>query len=271
MFLRVILIISGFILFFSNTAQSANLKHNLYFASIDTIIPKDANTLETKTSLLSGDKFIILDSTTKRFQNVNFSTITQKILSSAQLQQRGNDSSIMYKYIGNYGVTPALTPPSISFRALNTSGEYYEYYNGTWNFIAQMITGTAQTINGDKTFTGKIVVNGITSNGVSSNGTATTAAITTKGVVSQRDTTVNTDFTLDGNYGMVGVDCTNGSHFLTMPNESNTRNWVFQLRKEDNTTNPLILKRSDGTILYTISSKFSLSFKNKNSLWVRIY
>ena len=176
------------------------------------------------------------------------------------------DSSRIYRYNGNYGVTPNLNPPQISYFAASNLGEFYLWNGNTWSFIGSYLTQGTQTINGDKNFTGKIAVNG-----VSSNGTATMAAITTKGVVSQRDTTVNTDFTLDGNYGMVGVDCTNGSHSLTMPNESNTRNWVFQLRKEDNTTNPLILKRSDGTILYTISSKFSLSFKNKNSLWVRIY
>ena len=178
----------------------------------------------------------------------------------------GKDSSVIYKYVGNYGVTPALSPPSISFRALNTVGEYYEYYNATWNFVAQMLTNGAQTITGDKNFTGKIAANGVTSNG-----TATMAAITTKGVLSQRDTTVNTDFILDGNYGMIGVDCSVASHILTMPSEATSLNWIFQIRKEDTTTNPLILKRADGTTLYTISSKFSLSFKNKNLSWVRIY
>ena len=176
------------------------------------------------------------------------------------------DTSIVYKYVGNYGVTPALNPPAISFRALNTVGEYYEYSNATWNFVAQMLTNGPQTINGDKNFTGKIAANGVTSNG-----TATMAAMTTKGVLSQRDTTVSTDFTLDGNYGMIGIDCSAASHTLTMPLEATSLNWIFQIRKEDNSANTLILKRADGTTLYTISSKFSLSFKNKNLSWVRIY
>lgn len=227
-------------------------------AQTDSVTNAINNTIKRRTS--SADS-ITPEKLNRVLQMINnkASTINNKIVGTF-------DSNRIYRYVGNYGVTPTLNPPQISYFAASNLGEFYLWDGNNWLFIGNFLTQTDQVIRGNKNFTGKITTNGLTSFSNSS-----TAALTTNGVVSQRDTTVATDLTLDGNYGSIGFDCSNGSITATLPNATNAANWIFYIRKEDNTTNNLTIKRSDNSILYTISSKFSLAFKSKNGLWSRIY
>ena len=176
------------------------------------------------------------------------------------------DSSTVYLYSGASGVTPALAPPSISHIAVNSAGEWYMFKSGSWQYQFTVITNNAQTWSGDKTLNGKF-----TANGVSSNGSSNTAALTTNGVVSQKDTVVNSDFTLTGAYGVVGVNCSDGVKSITLPYTFNTVDWVYTIRKQDNSSNSLLIKTATGLVILTILNKYSVIFKNISGTWSRIF
>jgi Lower baseplate protein N-terminal domain len=135
---------------------------------------------------------------------------------------------------------------------------------------------TAQTITGKKRFSDTLISDKgmksggiIETKGLNSEGSATKAAISLKGVQSERDTIVSTDFTFDGRYGTIGFDTSSGTKNGTLPQESNTVGWFFVIRKETDDTNELRLKDSNGVVFYTIKSKMSITIKNKNGIWKR--
>jgi hypothetical protein len=135
---------------------------------------------------------------------------------------------------------------------------------------------TAQTITGKKIFADTasfekgLKSNGtINTKGLDTEGSATKAAITYKGVQSEKDTIVSTDFDFDGRYGAVGFDCTTGTKSGKMPPESQTINWFFVVRKDTDDANEVVLKTNAGVVFYTLKSKMTIVVKNKNGIWKR--
>ena len=193
------------------------------------------------------------------------------------------DTSRVYQYIGN-GIPPALTPPAISRYAVSSSGDLYnwDYTGSLWLYVGQILNKNAQTIVGNKTFTdsvnlvktltasGGINSSGVinSSGGINSSGSSTTASITITGVVSQRDTLVNANSTLNGNYNSWKFDCTSGNMVATLPTEAGTIGWIFTISKNDNSANSLTIKKQDGTVLFTYLSKNFFNFQN-NGVWSR--
>ena len=182
------------------------------------------------------------------------------------------DTSRIYQYIGNYGVTPSLHPPQISYRSMNNVGEYYEWDGSNWVFTYQVFTKSNQSFYGNKSFNDSVAVNKNLSvnGGINTKGSASIASFTAKGVLSQNDTIVSTNFTLDGNFGAVGVNCTNSANSITLPGVANTYGWIFHIRKEDDSTNSLYVKDISGAVLYTLMSRFSISYKNENGIWKKV-
>ncbi len=162
-------------------------------------------------------------------------------------------------------------------QTLYLSGLNLGITNGNIVILPFVDTVSNQSIGGKKRFKDTLTADkGIVSNGlidtkgVKSTGSATTAAATMNGVIAEKDTIVSTNFTLTGSYGSVGFDCTSGVKDCTLPNTTGTTDWVFAIRKEDNTTNTLRIKDSTGTVIYTLYSKISITFKNKSGTWKRL-
>lgn len=182
------------------------------------------------------------------------------------------DTNRIYRYTGTGAPSSGVHPPTTSRYAANSQGDFYEwdYSNSNWLFVGTFLTST---IKGNKLFTDSVTINKnlSVSGGINSSGSATTAALTTKGVVAQKDTVVSTDFTLDGSYGSIGIVCTGGSRIVTLPNVVGTIGWKFFIRKEEDSSNTLTIKRSDGVIVYTLLNKFNITLQNKAGLWARIF
>ena len=137
------------------------------------------------------------------------------------------------------------------------------------------ITGE-QTITGKKTFADSIkaekgIISGglIDTKGLNTEGSTDKAAATINGVQAERDTVVSTNFTLSGLYKTVGFICTTGQKDCVFPNPATTINWIYVIRKDEDSANDLVCKLSTGTEFYRIKSKMTLVFKNVNGTWKR--
>lgn len=163
----------------------------------------------------------------------------------------------------------------------STTGQWYDAINGAWRGRASLIIDSLlarnNTWTGKNTFSDSLTAQkGIKSGGLidtkglNTEGSASTAAATLKGVQADKDTVVTTNFSLDGRYGTVGFDCTSGAKNCTFPTTSGTTDWRFIIRKDDNSTNDLIVKTSSGTEFYRVKSKMTVIFKNINGTFKRI-
>lgn len=163
------------------------------------------------------------------------------------------------------------------------NGQRYKWTGFGWTTAIVMdidkivYTYSNQYIEGKKIFADTIVANSglksgglIETKGINTEGSSTKAAATLNGVIAEKDTVIATNYTLNGSYGSVGFDCTNGVKSCTLPNVANTIDWTFIIRKEDDSVNILQIKNSSGTIIYTLYSRISITFKNKNGQWKRL-
>ncbi len=157
----------------------------------------------------------------------------------------------------------------------------YKWIKGSWknptDYSIDSLLASNNRWTGKNTFADSLTAEkGIKSGGLidtkglNSEGSASTAAATLKGVQADKDTVVTTNFTLDGRYGTVGFDCTSGAKNCTFPTTATTTDWRFVVRKDDNSSNDLIIKTSTGTEFYRLKSKMTAIFKNINGTFKRI-
>lgn len=178
----------------------------------------------------------------------------------------------------------SITPPIHKATMMMMHTKHYRDFYTLTNILAlkasidSVVTLSGlQTISGKKIFSDTITATkGIKSNGVidtkglNTEGSSTKAAMAVKGVQSEKDTLVSINFTLDGRYGTVGFDCTTGAKDCTFPITTGTTDWKFVVRKDDESTNELIIKTATGIEFYRLKSRMTAVFKNVNGTFRRI-
>lgn len=195
-----------------------------------------------------------------------------------ELNRAGVPSDSTY-YVASVGI---ITISFTDAKLWNTNtNSYWSFNNGAWGnsrlHVLDSLFAGNNTWTGKNTFADSLTAEkGIKSGGLidtkglNTEGSASIAAATLKGVQADKDTVVTTNFTIDGRYGTVGFDCTSGAKNCTFPTTSGTTDWRFIIRKDDNSTNDLIIKTFSGTEFYRIKSKMTVIFKNINGTFKRI-
>jgi hypothetical protein len=161
-----------------------------------------------------------------------------------------------------------------------STGAWYNVVGSAWQnrvqFSVDSILAANNRWTGKNTFadslkTDKGMISGglIDTKGLNTEGTSTKAAANINGVQSERDTVVSANFTLSGLYKAVGFNCTSGQRDCIFPSPTNTINWIYVIRKEDNSTNDLVFKTSANVEFYRLKSKMTVVFKNVGGVWRR--
>lgn len=176
----------------------------------------------------------------------------------------------------NIYYTPAVTFNNAAFGFSRATSTLNLNIPNATAVLGGIVSTTTQTFAGDKTFTGAVTHQGLSTNsaGTVSTSTSTQAAVYADGVERKANRTVTTSVSIDENDNIIGIGTLTADITLTLPACNGTRpEWIYTFTKEGADAfafiiDPAAAETIGGAATLTVFGQFNtISCQCKSGAW----